>query len=175
MPPRLCKNTLSRTTRQIWRESTFAIFASPYSITVMIMRMATSDRRGRLGIRPTLFPVALWLALTMIFTCALLPLGPPLSKAIGSAFSPATPMVTISVKSTRLRAPEKKFVPPDDSPAVSRAAFAHDLPQAYFPSAGFGPSLRAVVATPFATPDTGHFRERRPPGTVFPRGPPPGR
>lgn len=172
MPPRLCKDTLSRAVGQIRPESPFAIFASPYSIVVMIMRMAISDGHGRLPLRPRLFPAVLWLALTMIVACALLPLGPPLSKALGSAFSPATSIVTISITFPRLRAPEKKLVPPDDGPSVSRSTFAHDPFHADFSPARSAAPFRTIIATPFAAMEVTQPMERRRPGAVFARGPP---
>jgi len=116
------------------------------------------------------FLVMAWLALVTALLCALLPDGPPSSKAIGSAFSPATTAVPLKVRSQAARlvfksAWEGAKAPSGDSDPshlAFAAAFALSglLPRLDLPSASLRP------ADPRALPALARHRLR------FPRAPP---
>src|SRR3546814_6049101 len=59
------------------------------------------------------FISALWVALTTAILCAILPAGLPLTKAVGSAFSPSTTIVAFRAKAEQVRDTEKHFVKGD--------------------------------------------------------------
>lgn len=56
------------------------------------------------------FVSALWVALTTAILCAILPAGLPLTKTVGSAFSPSTTIVALRATAEQVRGAEKHFV-----------------------------------------------------------------
>src|SRR3546814_9351435 len=56
------------------------------------------------------FISALWVALTTAILCAILPAGLPLTKAVGSAFSPSTTIVALRATAEQVRDTERNFV-----------------------------------------------------------------
>src|SRR3546814_12730380 len=59
------------------------------------------------------FISALWVALTTAILCAILPAGLPLTKAVGSAFSPSTTIVALRATAEQGRDTERHFVNSD--------------------------------------------------------------
>jgi len=59
------------------------------------------------------FISALWVALTTAILCAILPAGLPLTKAVGSAFSPSTTIVALRATAEQVRDTERHFVKGD--------------------------------------------------------------
>src|SRR3546814_6985580 len=55
----------------------------------------------------------LWVALTTAILCAILPAGLPLTKAVGSAFSPSTTIVALRATAEQVRDTERHFVKGD--------------------------------------------------------------
>jgi hypothetical protein len=55
-----------------------------------------------------LFVVTLWLALATALLCAIWPAGLPLTKTIGSAFSPSTTIVALRGRAEQVRPPVRK-------------------------------------------------------------------
>jgi hypothetical protein len=66
--------------------------------------------------RNFLFVPALWVALMTVLLCAILPAGLPLTKTIGSAFSPSTTAVALKGSSEQLRGAMKRVVKGDPAP-----------------------------------------------------------
>ena len=63
---------------------------------------------------PAFIPT-LWVALATALLCALWPAGLPLTKTVGSAFSPATTIVALRGRAEQLRPPVKRFEKDDAS------------------------------------------------------------
>src|SRR3546814_18111584 len=59
------------------------------------------------------FISALWVALTTAILCAILPAGLPLTKAVGSAFSPSTTIVALRATAEQVRDTERHLVKGD--------------------------------------------------------------
>ncbi len=123
-------------------------------------------------VRAKLFLAVLWLALSTVLISALLPLGLPLTKTIGSAFSPSTATVALSAKPLRLRLPGNKLVTPRDNDTALHAAPISDNPHALLP---FGEQL----LSPHHEGESGFARvnieqppSRKLPESAYPRGPP---
>jgi hypothetical protein len=68
--------------------------------------------------RNLLFVPALWVALMTVLLCAILPAGLPLTKTVGSAFSPSTTAVALKGSSEQLRGAMKRIVKGDPAPAT---------------------------------------------------------
>lgn len=136
----------------------------------MIVRMTAPAGSGHRVSSARLFLVTLWLAIATVMACALLPLGLPLTKTIGSAFSPATTAVALNARSVRLRVPGKALVSPRDDEVQEQTVFgprdlylSWEASQLTLSSGGraIGPSV-ANEPSP----------AREPPQSPYPRGPP---
>lgn len=117
--------------------------------------------------RHALFIPALWLALLTAIICAILPAGLPLTKTVGSAFSPATTMVALKGGTEQIRTAIKRIIrnDPDPMPLPSVPAHMQLVPGAIvaiFASAGRRPPLRSSTRPLSGAP------AMRP----YPRGPP---
>lgn len=121
---------------------------------------------------PGVFLATLWLALATVLASALLPLGLPLTKSVGSAFSPSTTIVALNAKPLRLRPAGKKLVLPGDGDKVLQGVAQFDAPHATLPV------VAPVLPVPHA--DEGLFPPHRTeplssralPESAYPRGPP---
>lgn len=69
-------------------------------------------------IRHLLFVSALWTTLMTVLLCAILPAGLPLTKAVGSAFSPSTTVVALRGSAEQIRGTMKRIVKGDPDPAT---------------------------------------------------------
>lgn len=65
-----------------------------------------------------MFVSALWVALVTVLLCALVPAGLPLTKTVGSAFSPSTIVVALRESSEQVRSATKRIVKGDPEPAT---------------------------------------------------------
>ena len=68
--------------------------------------------------RVSFIPV-LWLILAVVMLSALIPLGPPASRAMGSAFSPAKTAVAIKARAAAQAAVHPRIVPPPADPPAA--------------------------------------------------------
>jgi hypothetical protein len=66
------------------------------------------------------FVLTLFTLIAISLLSALIPLGPPASKVMGSAFSPATTSVAIKARSAQPTIVVRAVVPPPFEPPVSR-------------------------------------------------------
>src|SRR3546814_6123248 len=77
------------------------VIGQPYIKWESISRIALGDSAERVHEKTDhldnrlVFISALWVALTTAILCAILPAGLPLTKAVGSAFSPSTTIVAL--------------------------------------------------------------------------------
>lgn len=79
-----------------------------------ILRCNGSHRAQRVSFIPVL-----WLTLAVVMLSALMPLGPPASRAMGSAFSPATTAVAIKARAAAQVAVQLRIVPPPADPPAA--------------------------------------------------------
>jgi hypothetical protein len=122
--------------------------------------------------RNFLFVPALWVALMTVLLCAILPAGLPLTKTIGSAFSPSTTAVALKGSSEQLRGAMKRVVKGDPAPAT-------DLTQAPAHQPFVAPGIPAVPqrqpaqkASPPLPLDPTPALPDGATGLPYPRGPP---
>ncbi|MDF7776514.1 hypothetical protein P1X14_14760 [Sphingomonas sp. AOB5] len=103
------------------------------------MRNDVPDKRlGQLR----LFVASLWLAMVTAIFSAVLPVGAPLTVAVGSAFNPSTTQVALGASSAGIRATAE--ADDDGSPQKAASVTAPDaLP----------PILMAGIPVPLATAD----------------------
>lgn len=120
--------------------------------------------------RRLLFCVAIWTALLTAILCALLPAGLPLTKTVGSAFSPSTTVVALRGRAEQVRS-AVRLVKGDAEPAtrhplqVGHSIFIAPMAPAVSPP-------QFVLGSPFP-PDA--FEQPLPSavaGQPYPRGPP---
>jgi hypothetical protein len=121
--------------------------------------------------RHLVFVSALWVALTTAILCAILPTGLPLTKSVGSAFSPSTTVVALRGRAEQVRSTEQRVVKGDPArltdltPPTNHPVFA--TPAVAAIAASFSllklPTDGRTVARPLpSTPTT----------EAYPRGPP---
>jgi hypothetical protein len=120
--------------------------------------------------RRLVFVSVVWLALITAIFCAIWPLGSPLSKPFGSAFSPATAEVAIRGRAEQFRAKTERIANGDAQPSISATPPIHQ--PAIFPPAEVlpPPPLNNGHAPSFGVPAD-------PPSSAgiqrpYPRGPP---
>jgi hypothetical protein len=111
----------------------------------------------------TLVAVMLWLTIAVALWSALVPLGPPASRAIGSAFSPATTAVALKARASQPVEMKIKALTPDlgsaAGDAITIAAFS--LFVARFVLSDHAPwPIASVSVRPF---DPASFRRARAP------------
>lgn len=130
------------------------------------MRSDAHDKRlGQLR----LFAASLWLSLVTAVFCAVLPVGAPLTTALGSAFNPSTTQVALGASSSGLRT---AVDPADDDGSGQKGA--HVVAPDALP-----PVQMAGIPVPLATADgvpspfgVVGAPPRAPRETTQPRGPP---
>lgn len=122
--------------------------------------------------RHLVFVSALWVALVMVLLCAVLPAGLPLTKTVGSAFSPSTTVVALRETAQQVRGAAKRIVKGDPEPATDLTLTPHhqvfvtlSVPTAAPPRMG----QRGNPSVPHGyTPPLSDAITRQP----YPRGPP---
>lgn len=120
--------------------------------------------------RRLLFVSAIWTALLTAILCAILPSGLPLTKMVGSAFSPSTTVVALRGRAEQIRSAVR--VVKGDAEPVTRDA----LPGSHAVSiAAYAPVVQSslpVQSSPFHPaiffPLSRHAASEQP----YPRGPP---
>lgn len=134
-----------------------------------ISRMKASSYRGKGGAAQLPVMLALWMStLSLLIAVALLsalaPLGPPLSRATGSAFNPATSDVVLKARALATPQAVQAHRPGGDGPPATALL----LPALALLLAGRWRMVPSGVATP--------FRALRPPrprrADIQPRAPP---
>ena len=121
--------------------------------------------RDRSKQRNGIAPVALmlWLTIAVALWSALVPLGPPASRAIGSAFSPATMAVALKARASQPIEVQIKALTPDEGgsagDAVTLAAFYLPIGRFALPDHALW-SIVSVSIHPF---DPASFRRARAP------------
>lgn len=146
---------------------------SPYAVAAAAFRGCRADGKERMGGigRLSLNRLFLWLSLATILTHALLPLGSPLVRGSGSAFSAYTSEVSLGSRSAPAKAKRQSgaLAEPNESPD-SGVVSADDLdgaPPAIAPPPDAVPrSQRASQAPPpllVLEPAASPFHARAPP------------
>jgi hypothetical protein len=138
---------------------------------LMVSRAAHFGDTQHPAVRARLFLGLLWVALSTVLASALLPMGLPLTKTIGSAFSPSTATVALSAKPLRWRIPGKKLVTPGDSDTAHQTVVPLDNPNALPPTELLLPSRDESVPL-FSPLPVGQLPSRILPESAYPRGPP---
>jgi hypothetical protein len=140
-------------------------------MAVMVSIAEQIRRNGDLLGQRLLFISTLWVALAITLLCALLPAGLPLTKSVGSAFSPSTTIVALRGRAEQVRTQTRRTLKADPGTSAETTATAPHLaflvpsnPVAYLPPPEGGssydqPRYYAIVAGPVS-------------GKPYPRGPP---
>lgn len=121
--------------------------------------------------RHFVFVSALWVALTTAILCAILPTGLPLTKSVGSAFSPSTTVVALRGRAEQVRSTEQRVVKGDPERLTDPTVPTNN-------TAFVTPAVAAVVSS-FSLPKpptdgrtAAHPLPSTPTTEAYPRGPP---
>lgn len=117
-----------------------------------------------------LFVAVLWIAMATALLCALLPVGLPLTKTVGSAFSPATSAVALRAAAPRLAA--KCLVKKSDGGSATDLAPPSGKPDILAPCAQAALTLPIYLQRPFSAFGCEFAIFQSPEGACYPRGPP---
>lgn len=121
--------------------------------------------------RLRLFAASLWVSLATAILCAVIPVGQPLSTALGSAFNPSTTAVALHSGSGQTRVTPKRFERDDtdtSKPGLvapgARPVLPANAPEAVPPSAP-APAPAWIASAP-------RIARAASLGIAWPRGPP---
>ena len=117
-----------------------------------------------------LFVATLWMALATALLCAMLPTGLPLTKSVGSAFSPYTTEVALRTKSAPI-AP-KRVASRDQSGPATILTLPLDNHGAPLPDIAALPPLGPQLRLPPAVGGPEFALSSAPSRSSYPRGPP---
>ena len=127
--------------------------------------------RGTTRHKGPVFIPTLWVALATALLCALWPSGLPLTKTLGSAFSPETSAVALRGRTEQLRAATQRFEKDDDDASATSGLTGTSAPALL-------PQATSIPSPAIAEPPTWRAYAVAPPlprshGTqAWPRAPP---